>query len=259
MEVRSLQLSDPFSLDPPGLCSEMLGVAEEAFKAGNFELAAEIYGSQLDELPQPERALYLRKGDALALAGRVADALTSYTRAAMLHQLCPEELGTLVESIAQNIREKELKLPCAKLRGDNIHTNEEYQGPEAPCTKSIPPEQCRGSDLFCCPVCRLLLLDPVTLTCGHSFCRRCLCDRKSTECSCCKNRIKSKAEGYEAPCVDLKVNVVLGNLMEKWFSAETRVRRLSAEGDTLWENNDLIGALEKFTTAVELGKWHHNT
>ncbi|KAG9492546.1 hypothetical protein GDO78_000832 [Eleutherodactylus coqui] len=249
MEVRSLQLSDP-----PGLCSEMLEVAEEAFKAGNFELAAEIYGSQMEELPQPERTLYLKKGDALALAGRVADALTSYTRAAMLHQLCPEELGILVESIAQNIREKELKLPCAKTKSGNVFTNEEYQGTDSYCTKGIPPnpEHPLASDLFSCPLCRLLLLDPVTLNCGHSFCKKCLCDRKLTECSCCNSRIKSKAEGYEVPGMDLKVNVVLGNLTEKWFDVETKVRRMSAEGDTLWENKDLLGALEKYNTALEL-------
>ncbi|XP_069615937.1 LON peptidase N-terminal domain and RING finger protein 2-like [Ranitomeya imitator] len=318
MEVRSLPLCDP-----PGLCSEMLGVAEEAFKAGNFDLAAEIYDSQLDELPQPDRSLYLKKGDALALAGRVADALASYTRAAMLRQLCPEELGILVESIAQNIREKELKLPCAKLKSDSLHPNEAYRASKT-CTKappagqslvadlfscpppagqslvadlfscpppagqslvadlfscpppagqslvadlfscpppagqslvadlfSCPPPagQSLVADLFSCPLCGLLLLDPVTLNCGHSFCKRC---RKSTECSCCNHRIKGKAEGCEAPCLDLKVNVVLGNLFEKWFCVETTVRRLSVEGDTLWENNDLIGALEKINTALEL-------
>ncbi|XP_077152672.1 LON peptidase N-terminal domain and RING finger protein 2 [Ranitomeya variabilis] len=243
MEVRSLPLCDP-----PGLCSEMLGVAEEAFKAGNFDLAAEIYGSQLDELPQPDRSLYLKKGDALALAGRVADALASYTRAAMLRQLCPEELGILVESIAQNIREKELKLPCAKPKSDGLHPSEAYRAPET-CTKAPPVGQSLVADLFSCPLCGLLLLDPVTLNCGHSFCKRC---RKSTECSCCNHRVKGKAEGCEAPCLDLKVNVVLGNLFEKWFCAETTVRRLSVEGDTLWENNDLIGALEKINTALEL-------
>ncbi|XP_069826983.1 LON peptidase N-terminal domain and RING finger protein 2 [Dendropsophus ebraccatus] len=250
MEVRALQPPEPFSLDPPGLCSEMLGVAEEAFKAGNFDLAAEIYGSQLDELPQPERSLYLKKGDALALAGRVADALASYTRAAMLRQLCPQELGILVESIAHTIREKELKLPCAKMKSDAIPTKKE--GKEPHCTRSTPPEQPLGSDLFSCPMCRLLLLDPVTLTCGHCFCKKCLCDRESTECSCCSNRIKGKAEGHEAPGMDLKVNVVLGNLMEKWFGAETKVRRLSAEGDALWQNKDLVGALEKYNAALEL-------
>ncbi|XP_075056265.1 LON peptidase N-terminal domain and RING finger protein 2 [Mixophyes fleayi] len=245
MEVISLQLSDPFSLDPPGLCSEMLGVAEEAFKAGNFELAAEIYGSQLDEMPQPERSLYLKKGDALALAGRVADALDSYTRASILSKLYPEELGVLVESIAQNIREKELKLPCAKTKSDCIQVS---------CTISIPenPDRSLESDLFSCLMCRLLLLDPVTLNCGHSFCKTCLYDKKPPECNCCNNRAKSKVEGQEAPSIDVKVNVVLGNLLEKWLGEETKVRRLSVEGNTLWQNNDFTGALEKFNMALEL-------
>ncbi|XP_063809451.1 LON peptidase N-terminal domain and RING finger protein 2 [Pseudophryne corroboree] len=245
MEVRSLKHSDPYSLDLPGLCSEMLGVAEEAFKAGNFELAAEIYGSQLDEMPQPERSLCLKKGDALALAGRVADALDSYTRAAILSQLHPEELGVLVESIAQNIREKELKLPCAKTKNDPI---------QVPCTISIPedPDRYLESDLFSCVMCRLLLLDPVTLNCGHSFCKTCLFDKNPPECNFCNSRAKSKVEGNEAPSIDIRVNVVLGSLLEKWFVEETKARRLSAEGNTLRQNDDLIGALEKFNTALEL-------
>ncbi|KAM4797084.1 LON peptidase N-terminal domain and RING finger protein 2 isoform 2-T2 [Rhinophrynus dorsalis] len=243
------------SLAPPAVCSEMLGVAEEAFRAGNFELAAEIYGSQLEELPKPERSLWLRKGDALALAGKVADALDSYTRAATLSQLRPEELGVLVGSIALNIREKELKLPCAKTIHDNGYTNELCQGPADPsCTTNTPvlPQRAPGSDIFSCPVCRLLLLDPVTLTCGHTYCKRCLGDKKPRDCISCHIRAKCKPEGSWAPCQDLKVNVVLGSLLEKWLGEETRVRRLSVEGEILRQKNSLIEALEKFSTALDL-------
>ncbi|XP_075446584.1 LON peptidase N-terminal domain and RING finger protein 2 isoform X1 [Ascaphus truei] len=258
MEVGSMQRPDLFPHDCPGLCSEMLGVAEEAFRAGDFELAAEIYGSQLDELPQPERSLCLRKGDALALAGRIADALDSYTRAAVLSQLRPEELGILVGSIALNIREKELKLPCVKTKGDQSHTNsEQHQGahlstshlPGDPPHPELPPD---SSDLFSCPMCGLLLLDPVTLNCGHTFCKTCFCGKKPPECSCCHSRGKSKTEGPGSPCEGLKVNVVLGNLLEKWLRQETLVRRLSVEGETLRQENNLMGALEKFSKALEL-------
>ncbi|KAM5181855.1 LON peptidase N-terminal domain and RING finger protein 2 [Mantella aurantiaca] len=254
MEVRTLQRSDVLSLDLPGICSEMLGVAEEAFKAGNFELAAEIYGSQLDELPQPERCLYLKKGDALALAGRVAEALDSYTKAAMLGQLCPDELGVLVESIVKNIREKELKLPFAKTKGDLSHSSGQCQGAQAPCSVRTPenPKPSHEIDLFTCPLCQLLLLDPVSLICGHTFCKICLCEKRPPQCNYCNDRAQSKVEGHEAPCMDLKVNVVLGNLLDKWLCEETKVRRLSVEGNCLQQDSNFLDALEKFNTALEL-------
>lgn len=94
-----------------GPCSEMLQVAEEAFRGGNFELAAEIYGSELAELPQPERGLCLRRADALARAGRMAEALDAYGAAARLARLRPDELRELAESFALSIRDKELRLP----------------------------------------------------------------------------------------------------------------------------------------------------
>lgn len=57
-----------------GLCPEMLEVAEEASRAGDFNLAVEIYSSQLADLQHPDRGLCLRKGDLLARAGRISEA-----------------------------------------------------------------------------------------------------------------------------------------------------------------------------------------
>ncbi|XP_063314992.1 LON peptidase N-terminal domain and RING finger protein 2 isoform X2 [Pelobates fuscus] len=255
MEVRSVPSSNSLPLDLPGISSEMLGVAEEAFRAGNFELAAEIYGSQLDELPHPERSLHVRRGDALALAGKIADALDSYTKAAMLGRLHPEELGVLVESIALNIREKELKLPCFRRKDDHGPINEAYRGMPVPCAINIPEDPSESSlslDLFSCPKCKMLLLDPVTLNCGHTFCKKCLSEKESIECSNCHSKHSNIAEWLGKSCEGLKVNVVLGNLLEKWLGEETRIRRLSLEGESLLQNNNFTGALETFTKALEL-------
>uniref|UniRef100_A0A452HHJ7 LON peptidase N-terminal domain and ring finger 2 n=1 Tax=Gopherus agassizii TaxID=38772 RepID=A0A452HHJ7_9SAUR len=218
----------------PGPCAEMLQVAEEAFRGGNFELAAEIYGSQLAELPQPERGLCLRRGDALARAGRMAEALEAYSAAARLARLRPEELRELAESLALRLREKALRLPPWPAGG-----------PEGAGEALSDPACCRPPELLGCPLCRRLLCEPVTLHCGHTRCRRCA---EPGDCGRCpRPRRAADAPGPASA----RVNVVLGNLLEKWLEGESRTRRLRAEGDELRDRQELPAALEKYNQALE--------
>ncbi|XP_056349121.1 LON peptidase N-terminal domain and RING finger protein 2 isoform X2 [Oenanthe melanoleuca] len=230
-----------------GPCAEMLQVAEEAFRGGNFELAAEIYGSELAGLPQPERGLCLRRADALARAGRMAEALDAYGAAARLARLRPEELRELAESVALSIRDKELRLPPwgSGAAGGGGGTEGESLG---------DPACCRPPELFACPLCRRLLCEPVTLHCGHTHCRRCA---EPGDCGRC-HRPRRPAEPSPAAAAPPpaagrpRVNVVLGNLLHKWFGAESRARRLRAEGDALRERQELPAALEKYNQALEM-------
>ncbi|XP_061774216.1 LON peptidase N-terminal domain and RING finger protein 2 isoform X1 [Nerophis ophidion] len=215
----------------PGICPEMLEVAEEANRAGDFSLAAEIYSSQLSGLQQPDRGLCLRKADSLARAGRISEALDSYCTAAGLGQLRPEELTLLVESIARSLRDKE-----PGLGGDE---EEEDDG------------ECAGSeilDLFSCGLCRRLLHEPSTVECGHTFCRRCLDTDSVTDCVHCKQALVRK-EGLPN---GRRLNVVLSSLLDKLFATESQARRLWMEGEVLWHNRDLTGALHKYDEAVDL-------
>ncbi|XP_074847715.1 LON peptidase N-terminal domain and RING finger protein 2 isoform X2 [Carettochelys insculpta] len=217
-----------------GPCAEMLQVAEEAFRGGNFELAAEIYGSQLAELPQPERGLCLRRGDALARAGRMAEALEAYSAAARLARLRPDELRELAESLALSLRHTALRLPPWPDGGG---------GPQGAGEALADPVCCRPPELLGCPLCRRLLCEPVTLHCGHTRCRRCA---EPGDCGRC-HRPRRDAPGPASA----RVNVVLGNLLEKWLEGESRARRLRAEGDELRDRQELLAALEKYTQALE--------
>ncbi|KAG6921986.1 LON peptidase N-terminal domain and ring finger 2, partial [Chelydra serpentina] len=221
----------------PGPCAEMLQVAEEAFRGGNFELAAEIYGSQLAELPQPERGLCLRRGDALARAGRMAEALEAYSAGARLARLRPEELRELAESLALRLREKALRLPPWP-----------GGGPEGAGEALGDPACCRPPELLGCPLCRRLLCEPLTLHCGHTRCRRCA---EPGDCGRCP-RPRRAADGPDP--ASARVNVVLGNLLEKWLEGESRARRLRAEGDELRDRQELPAALEKYNQALETGE-----
>ncbi|XP_041114782.1 LON peptidase N-terminal domain and RING finger protein 2 isoform X3 [Polyodon spathula] len=253
---------------PPGICPEMLEVAREAFRAGDYSLAAEIYGSQLADLQHPDRGLCLRKGDALARAGRIREALDLYCTAANLSRLRPEELQLLVESIADSLREKELKLSSLERKTTYGNQNNGKSGETSDyATKS----KCSGNgdiekfgdmdeseeslDLFACGLCKSLLSDPTTLQCGHTFCKRCLENERVTECETCKYKLNKK-NGQLYP-IGFRVNVVLGNLLDKWYETESKARKLYLEGESLYKKQEFGAALEMYNTAIQLAPFDY--
>ena len=236
-------LSNP---DASGICPEMLEVAEVANQAGDFSLAVEIYSSQLADLQQPDRGLCLRKADSLARDGRVSEALDSYCTAANLEKLRPDELRMLVESIARTLREKELNISSgtSACHGKTTGTGGGADGTESDAEGSGEEDPL---DLFSCPLCRCLLHEPVTLECGHTFCRLCLGD--VTNCIHCKRKL-DKTDSYGGQ----RINVVLSGLLDKWFSAESGARRHWVEAEALWKKLEYTDALQHFNKAVALGK-----
>nr|XP_060625751.1 LON peptidase N-terminal domain and RING finger protein 2 [Anolis sagrei ordinatus] len=250
---------------PPQPCAEMLQVAEEAFRGGQFALAAEILSSQLAEVPQPERGLCLRRGDALARAGRVAEALEAYSAAARQARLRPEELRQLAEGLALTLRHKELRLPPWPGPGQAGHgINNNTTTSSSPSSLPPPPEGsepscCRPPEPLGCPLCLRLLAEPVTLHCGHTLCKRCAAQGaeasssssspSAVRCGACP---ASSGRPPGTLPAGLRVNVVLGNLLEKWFPGQSRARRLGLEGEALKEKQDVPAALEKYNQALEL-------
>lgn len=226
-----------------GICPEMLEVAEEACRAGDFNLAVEIYSSQLADLQQPDRGLCLRKADSLARAGRISEALDSYCSAANLGTLRAEELRLLVETIARTLREKELGIP-ANGHGKSSANGEDGFENDGDCGDD------EALDLFSCRLCKCLLHEPTTAECGHTFCKRCLEDRSAEDCAHCKQDL-SKKDGLPN---GRRLNVVLSGLLDKLFATESRARKLWIEGEALWEKQELSDALEKYNAAVDLGK-----
>ncbi|KAF3694566.1 LON peptidase N-terminal domain and RING finger protein 2 [Channa argus] len=225
-----------------GICPEMLEVAEEANRAGDFNLAVEIYSSQLADLQQPDRGLCLRKADSLSRAGRISEALDSYCTAASLGKLHPEELPIMVETIARTIREKEpgiagmLKGHASGSNGeDGAESNEECEIGETP-------------DLFSCRLCKCLLHEPATVECGHTFCKRCLEDDAVADCVHCKQKLNQK-DGLPN---GRRINVVLSGLLDKLFATESKARKFWIEGEVLWKKRSLADALEKYSAAVAL-------
>ncbi|XP_026231771.1 LON peptidase N-terminal domain and RING finger protein 2 [Anabas testudineus] len=238
-EVLVHPLSNPGAA---GICPEMLEVAEEASRAGDFNLAVEIYSSQLADLQHPDRGLCLRKADSLARAGRISEALDSYCIAASLGKLHPEELPLLVDTIARTLREKEPGLP-GTLKG-----HVKSSGGEDGAESNGECEDDEALDLFSCRLCKCLLYEPTTVECGHTFCKSCLEDESVKDCIHCKQKLNKK-DGLPN---GRRLNVVLSGLLDKLFANESKARKLWIEGEVLWKQQNFSDALEKYNAAVDL-------
>ncbi|XP_075853431.1 LON peptidase N-terminal domain and RING finger protein 1 isoform X2 [Microcebus murinus] len=169
--------------------------------------------------------LLLRRGELLALGGHLKGALEAY--AAALRRgapVRPECLGTLVDCLVFNYRLRHgLGWSAAPAAG--------------------------SGGLLSCLGCRGFLSEPVTVPCGHSYCRRCLRRELRARCRLCRDRLPpaaasaTDAEGT-APrppplaaaiaASDFRTSVVLNHLAEKWFPGQReRARAAGRLGELL--------------------------
>ncbi|OXB56489.1 hypothetical protein ASZ78_012007 [Callipepla squamata] len=108
------------------------------------------------------------------------------------------------------------------------------------------PQPPGSAELLLCPSCRLHLWEPVTVSCGHSFCKPCLGEAVPSRCPVCRRRLKLL--GVEAA----RCNVVLCNLLEKCEDRESRSARLAARVRRHLARGDLQDALGVARKGVEI-------
>lgn len=80
-------------------------------------------------------------------------------------------------------------------------------------------------ELFNCPSCQQILWQPVTLACGHSFCKKCL--KSVNRCQICKQRLKIRS------VTELRCNTLLSNLLDKCLDMDTKVTRITRDLEDL--------------------------
>ncbi|KAM6952714.1 LON peptidase N-terminal domain and RING finger protein 1 isoform 1-T1 [Lycodopsis pacificus] len=71
-------------------------------------------------------------------------------------------------------------------------------------------------DLLECPLCLFLMCEPVTMSCGHTFCRRCVGGYLPSKCPSCKERLKQRE------VKSMRNNVLLISVVEKCCPGETK-------------------------------------
>ncbi|XP_074865672.1 LON peptidase N-terminal domain and RING finger protein 1-like isoform X2 [Carettochelys insculpta] len=101
-------------------------------------------------------------------------------------------------------------------------------------------------EVFLCPACGLALWEPVTVSCGHSFCKRCLGEVLPARCPVCRGKLRLPGSGA-ASC-----NVLLCSLLEKCLDRGTQLARLRGQARELLRGRDYRAALKSAQRGLEL-------
>lgn len=166
----------------------------------------------------------------------------NYRLAAEMYEKCLKDSATNVE----------LFLGCGNSppRVGDVVPQEKYRHLasvliDAIIANTAGPSSCpvRG---FTCRICEGILLQPVTIACGHTFCHRCLARDISRSCRQCGQKIASG-------CM-LQTNVLMKGLSEKWWREEISAARLREQGNELCRRNEIDAALAKYGEALQIGE-----
>lgn len=209
----------------------------------------------------PECKVLLTQADALASGGRLREALEVYRQLSERQQLVAEQLEQLVRCLAENVRQAEALAPAPANGSGTASCTEvaEEAGGVAPATEAT-----EVWDGFKCRKCHGFLSDPVSLSCGHTFCKLCLergraADRRCALCGVklsalmvATGRARGARRAGQPP--PLRVNVVLSGLLGKLFPGPARASQLRHEGNRLYRERQVEAALLKYNEAVRLGK-----
>lgn len=193
-------------------------------EAATEERSGFFIGSDAEDVSEEEdhHQIILQKANALAAENCLKEAIDWFSVAMRYGPVRPEQLSTFVDCILRNFKSK-------------------AAGPEAPTGQSGGTEE---EDLFACPNCRSFLGEPVTIACGHSYCRRCLQRRLFSKCKRCCGSVTGEE----------KVNVVLCGLLDKLFPDELKKSKSLHQVDELCRRKLYHDAVSLATDVIRCGE-----
>uniref|UniRef100_A0A8C6WSG7 LON peptidase N-terminal domain and ring finger 1, like n=1 Tax=Neogobius melanostomus TaxID=47308 RepID=A0A8C6WSG7_9GOBI len=193
-------------------------VAQEASERSAFYLEEDW-----DDIPEEKEhhELILQKADALASENCLKEAIHLFSVAMRYGPLKPEQLSTFVDCILRNFKRKAGL--SSEQRLDAVDSSKD--------------------DPFDCPNCHNFLGEPVTIACGHTYCKRCLQRCLLSKCRVCNDAVKG----------DIKANILLCALLDKWFPEEQKISKTIGEVDALCKSKKYQEAISLATELIESG------
>lgn len=185
--------------------------ARTAYHDADYTLSVSLYEECLANM-DPSADIFLDYADALVQCGRLLDSLDVYSLCSRYTLVSTDRLKHVITTFMEML-----------------------------VSSGVVCEPVVGLG---CGLCEGVLVTPVTLACGHTFCAGCLLRDRSGVCRRCGVPVGG----------GLETNVLVQKVVEKWFPQEVKAAKLREEGNRLCQSNKFDEAIVKYTAALELGE-----
>lgn len=119
---------------------------------------------------------------------------------------------------------------------------------DAAVQQSTVTDRLKFTHPFSCPICDFVLSEPVTLMCGHTYCKKCLIKWKPNVCRLCKKKL------YVCDFESAKANVLVSGLVKRWWQPELTAATIRSKGNQNVGMQEYDKALLSYSDALDLGK-----
>ncbi|XP_068241354.1 LON peptidase N-terminal domain and RING finger protein 3 [Palaemon carinicauda] len=178
-------------------------------------LSKEMYERLLKE-KGPSVELFMSYATYLSQRGNVKESLEVVHHCYRMFNVGTDELLSVVSKFIDNLR----------------HESRENNYPH---TRNV----------YSCPSCWGVLHEPITLTCGHTYCRRCLLRELPKMCRVCQSKMKN------VNFSTIKPNVLISSLVDRWWAGEVHGVKLRSKGNEAFKHEDFEQAVNLYAEAVD--------
>jgi len=232
--------------------------------------------------------LYISFGDRLADIGRFSKALCSYGQAFDLAKNSDQDLGhesfvyfmqvmsKVVESNAVEFQSRKKKDLNGSRQTENFENQDQYQAGEQNNQRkyyeALVGEPC--DDPFSCPSCSGVLNDPVTIACGHTFCRQHVMSNTANVSLCLKckapwrreeprlivsetGELKRHQSTPEQDLKDIATNTLINSLVHTYWSDDLTAIELRNKANKAYSERKYEEALVLYNRAFSLSPNDH--
>lgn len=96
---------------------------------------------------------------------------------------------------------------------------------------------------FACNICEFVLNEPVSLSCGHSYCKSCVMKWKLDFCRVCKRF-------FSCDLNNLKCNILVSRFVQEWWGDELKATSLREDCKVLIANRKYEQAIESYSNSL---------